>query len=144
MYRGHIWKIGLCNKKTKIYWTIKGLIILFIKLQFSIRCNQAFKPLRTSTCNIYLNIYLYLSLNPNGLQPYHLHYFRCICIISIHLMILNVHTIEVFIHLIKLSPGLRTCQAWRPLVYPFKGFCHSRYYPDVPKDEADIRTREKS
>ncbi len=25
-------KIGPCNKKTKIYQTIKGLIILFIKL----------------------------------------------------------------------------------------------------------------
>ena len=25
-------KVGLCNKKTKIYQIIKGLIILFIKL----------------------------------------------------------------------------------------------------------------
>ncbi len=30
---------------------------------FSIRCNQSFRPLRTSTSNIYLNF----SLNPNGL-----------------------------------------------------------------------------
>ncbi len=37
------------RRKTKIYQTIKGLIILFIKLQFSIRCNQAFKLLRTTT-----------------------------------------------------------------------------------------------
>ncbi len=36
------WTVGLYNKKTNIYQTIKGLIILFIKLQFSIRCNQAF------------------------------------------------------------------------------------------------------
>ena len=28
-------KLDLCNKKTKIYQTIKGLIILFIKPQFS-------------------------------------------------------------------------------------------------------------
>ena len=42
-------KIDLYNKKTKIYQTIKDLIILFIKLQFSIRCNQTFKPLYTST-----------------------------------------------------------------------------------------------
>ena len=28
-------KVGLYNKKTKIYQTIKGLIILFIKPQFS-------------------------------------------------------------------------------------------------------------
>ncbi len=55
-------KVDLCNKKTKIYRTIKGLIILFIKLQFSIKCNQAFRPLRISTSkhlpqplNIYLN-----------------------------------------------------------------------------------------
>ncbi len=44
-----MWKVGLYNKKTKIYQTIKGLIILFIKLQFSIRYNQAWRPLRTST-----------------------------------------------------------------------------------------------
>ncbi len=55
---------------TKIYRTIEGLIILFIKLQFSIRCNQAFRPLRTLTSNIYLNLNLNLSLNsqrPTGL-----------------------------------------------------------------------------
>ena len=59
-------KVSLLKKKTKIYWTIKGLIILFIKLQFfifSTRYNQAFKPLHTSTSNIYLN----LNLNPNSL-----------------------------------------------------------------------------
>ncbi len=36
MCKDHMWKvgqkIGLWNIKTKIYWTIKGLIILFIKL----------------------------------------------------------------------------------------------------------------
>ena len=32
-------KVGLCKMKTKIYQTIKGLIILFIKLQSSIRYN---------------------------------------------------------------------------------------------------------
>ncbi len=46
---GHVQKVGLYIKKTKICQTIKGLIILFIKLQFSIRCNQAFRSLRTST-----------------------------------------------------------------------------------------------
>ena len=71
--------------KTKIYQTIKGLIILFIKLQFSIRCNQVFRSLHTSTFNIYLNF----SLNLNGLVT---------CIISnafvsspIRLMIPDVH-----------------------------------------------------
>ena len=49
--------------KAKIYRTIKGLIILFIKLQFSNQVQQAFKPLHTSTFNLDLN----LSLNPNGL-----------------------------------------------------------------------------
>ena len=49
--------------KTKIYQTIKRLIILFIKLQFFTRCNELFRSLRTLTSNIYLN----LSLNPNGL-----------------------------------------------------------------------------
>ncbi len=59
--KSYVWK-----KKTKIYQTIKGLIILFIKFQFSIRCNQPFRPIA------YLNlqhqpqphiIYLNLSLN---------------------------------------------------------------------------------
>ncbi len=71
--RGHVQKVVLYNKKTKIYRTIKGLIILFIKLQFSIRCNQAFRSLRTSTFNIYLNIYF----NLNGLVIC----IICICII---------------------------------------------------------------
>ncbi len=71
--RGHVWKIDLYNKKTKIYQIIKGLIILFIKLQFSIRYNQAFRPLHTSTSNIYLNF----SLNLNGLV---------ICIIYIRII----------------------------------------------------------
>ena len=46
--------------KTKIYWTIKGLIILFIKFQFSVKCNQAFKLLHISTSNNYLNLNLNL------------------------------------------------------------------------------------
>ncbi len=84
-YRDHVQKVGLYNKKTKIYWTIKGLIILFIKLQFSIRYNQAFGHYVPQTPNIYLN----LSLNLNGFIT---------CIISnafvsslIYLMIPNVH-----------------------------------------------------
>ncbi len=85
----------MCNKKTKIYRTIKGLIILFIKLQFFIRCNQAFRPLRTSTSNIYFN----LSLNPNGLVT---------CIIPntfisspIYIMCPDGYITEVSMHLIK-------------------------------------------
>ncbi len=77
-------KVGLWNMKTKIYQTIKGLIILFIKLQFSNQVQQAFRLLRISTSNIDLN----LSLNSNGL---------IICIIPdafvsslIHFMILDV------------------------------------------------------
>ena len=73
-------KKSLWNKKTKIYQTIKGLIILFIKLEFSIKCNKIFKLLH--------NIYLNLSLNSNGFV---------ICIISntfvsspIRLMILDL------------------------------------------------------
>ena len=64
---------------------MKGLIILFIKLQFFIKSNQAFKLLCTSTFNIYINLYL----NPNSLVS---------CIIPdifvlspIHLMIPDVH-----------------------------------------------------
>ncbi len=78
-------KVGLWNMKTKIYQTIKGLIILFIKLQFSNQVQQAFRSLRTSISNINLN----LSLNLNGLVT---------CIISnvfvsspIRLMIPDVH-----------------------------------------------------
>ena len=79
------WKIGLFNKKIKIYQTIKDLIILFIKLQFSIRYNQALRSLCISTSNIYLN----LNLNPKGLV-------MCIILDAfvsslIYLMILDVH-----------------------------------------------------
>ncbi len=52
--------------KTKIYKTIKGLIILFIKLQFYNQVQQAFRPLRISTSNIKLN----LSFNLNGFITY--------------------------------------------------------------------------
>ena len=85
--------------KTKIYQIIKGLIILFIKLQFFIKYNQAFKPFCILTSNIYLN----LSLNPNGL---------IICIIPntyvsslIRFMILDVH-LQRFLYPIKSGPGL--------------------------------------
>ncbi len=100
MCKGHVRKISLCNKKTKIYQTIKGLIILIINLQFSIRCNQAFRPLRTSTFNVYLNIYLYLN---------------CLvtCIISdafvsssICLMTPNIHIAEISIYPIKVRSRL--------------------------------------
>ncbi len=133
-YRDHVQKVGLCNKKTKIYQTIKGLIVLFIKLQFSIRCNQAFRPLRTSTSNIYLN----LNLNLNGF---------IICIIPsafvsspIYFIIPDVH-LQKSLYPIKSGPGLRTYQAWRPLVYPPRGLHHSCHCLDVPEDEVDIRTR---
>ena len=48
-------KIGQLKVKTKIYQTIKGLIILFIKLQFSHQMEQAFRPLCISTSNFNLN-----------------------------------------------------------------------------------------
>ncbi len=118
------WKVGLCNKKTKIYRTIKGLIILFNKLQFSIRCNQAFKPLHTSTSNIYLN----LSLNLNGLVT---------CIIPIRLYHPDTphdsrRTLSRILYPFTTSgPGLRTCQAWGSLVYLPGGLCHFSQCPDV-------------
>ncbi len=59
-------KIGLWNMKTKIYQTIQGLIILFIKLQFSNQMQQAFRPLRILISNLDLN----LNLNSNGLVTY--------------------------------------------------------------------------
>ncbi len=120
------------------------MIILFIKLQFFIRCNQAFRLLRTSTSNIYLN----LSLNPNGLVtciiPDIFVSYRYTYIISIRLMISDMH-LQRSLHLIKSSPGLRNYQAWRPLVYPPRGLHLFRQYPDiVMEDEADVRTKEKS
>ena len=61
--------------KTKIDQTIKGLIILFIKLQFSIRCNQAFRPLHISNSK-------YLPQPQSQSQwSRHLHHTRYICII---------------------------------------------------------------
>ncbi len=62
MCGAYVWKIGQWNIKTKIYWTIKGLIILFIKLQFSNQMQQAYRLLHTLTSNLNLK----LSLNPNG------------------------------------------------------------------------------
>ncbi len=52
--------------KTKIYQTIKGLIILFIKLQFSNQLQQAFILFRISKSNLDLN----LSLNSDGFVTY--------------------------------------------------------------------------
>ncbi len=68
--------------KTKIYRTIKGLIILYIKLQFSNQVQQVFKLLYTLTSNINLN----LSLNFNDLVT-------CIILVlsPIRLMIPDVH-----------------------------------------------------
>ncbi len=64
-----IQKVGFWNIKTKIYQTIKGLIILFIKFQFYNQIQQAFWSLRTSNSNLDLK----LSLNSNSF---------IICIIS--------------------------------------------------------------
>ncbi len=95
-------KIGLYNKKTKIYQTIEGLIILFIKLQFSIGCNQAFRPLRTSISK-HLPQPQPRSQWPNGLVT---------CIIPntfvsslIRLMIPDVRIAEIFTsHQVKSRP----------------------------------------
>ncbi len=137
MYKGHVWKVGLYNKKTKIYWTIKGLIILFIKLQFSIKCNQAFRPFCTWTSNIYLK----LNLNPNSLIIY---IIPNIFVSLKYLMTPDVHITEVFIHLFKSDLGLHICQALRLLVYLLGGFRHSHYCFDVLEDQVNIRIREKS
>ena len=131
--------MGLCNKKTKIYQTIEGLIMLFIKLQFAIRYNQAFRLLRTLTFNIYLN----LSLNPNGFVTCII--FNAFVSSPIHLMIPDVHLQRSLCIQLESGPGLRIYQAWEPLVYPPKGFCHSHQCLDVVmKDEANVCIREKS
>ena len=111
---------------TKIYPTIKSLNILFIKLQFSITYNQAFRPLRTSSSNIYIN----LSLNPNGLVIF---IIANIFISSlIYLMIPDMHP-QRFLPPIKLGPGLQTYQAWGPLVYPPESLCYFCLYFNVHK-----------
>ncbi len=104
MCRDHVRKVGLCNKKTKIYQSIEGLIILFIKLQFSIRCNQAFRPLRTSTSQHL----------PQPQPQFQRSDGLVTCIIpdtfvsaSIRLMIPDVRTTEVSMYPIKSGPGLR-------------------------------------
>ncbi len=56
-------------------------------------------------------------------------------------MIPDVH-LQRSLHLIKLGPGLRTCQAWGPLVY-YQGFRHSCCF-EFPEDEADVCTKEKT
>ncbi len=129
-------KVGLCNNKTEIFRTIKSQIVLFIKLQFSIKCNQTLRLLHISNSNIYLK----LSVNPNGFVT---------CIISnafvsspICLMILDIYLLRS-LHLIKSGPGLYTCQAFGPLVYPLEGFCSSRHWPDIPDNKTDIRIKKK-
>ncbi len=62
----------------------------------------------------------------------------------IRFMTLDMYTAEVSIYSIKLSLGLRTCQAWGPLVYPLGGLCHSRHYFDIPENKANVCIREKS
>ncbi len=134
----------MCNKKTKIYQTIKGLIILFIKLQFSIKCNQAFRSLSISTSNIYLN----LSFNPNGfvtcIIPNAFVSSQYTCILSIRRMIPDVH-LQKSLHPIKSSPSLHTHQTWGSLVYLPEGLCYSCQCLDVVmEDKADVCTKEKS
>ncbi len=48
--------VGQLKIETKIYQTTEGLIILFIKLQFFHKVQQAFKSLRTSNSNLNLNL----------------------------------------------------------------------------------------
>ncbi len=67
-------KIGQLNIKTKIYPTIEGLIILFIKLQLSNQMYQAFRPLCTSTSNLDLKLSLNLIALSFVLSPIHLYY----------------------------------------------------------------------
>ncbi len=146
-YRGHVEKVDLCNKKTKIYQTIEGLIILFIKLQFSIRCNHAFRLLRTSTSKHLPqlpNIYLNLSLNPNGLMasllassPMHSYHPQ-------YASWFQTYTQQRSLYLIKSGSGLRTRQGWELLVYPPRDFCHSCHCFDIPEDKTDVRIKEKS
>ncbi len=146
-YRGHIWKVGLGMKKTQIYQTIEGLIILFIKLQFSIRCNQAFGPIA------YLNlqhltqpqiIYLNLSLNsqrPTGLVT---------CIILMHSYYPDTsHDSRRAPAEVSASDQVRSRPmyslglgaTWSATKEAFVIFIR---YSDFPEDEADVCTREKS
>ncbi len=124
------------NKKTRIYQTIKSLIILFIKLQFSIKCNQAFKLLHISMTNIFLN----LNLNPNGLITYIIPNIFVsswyICIIPICLMIPDIYLAEVSMHSIKSGLGLRIHQAWKSLVYLPKGLYHSSQCSDIHRRQS--------
>ncbi len=71
--------------KTKIYQTIKGLIILFIKLQFFNQVPQAFRSLYISTFNLDLNLSLNLNDFINCMIP------NTFVLSPIRLMILNVH-----------------------------------------------------
>ncbi len=131
-------KIGLYNKKTKIYQTIKGLIILFIKLQFSNQVQQAFRPLRTSTSNIYLNV----SLNPNDLITYIIP--NTFVSSPIHLIIPNVHQQKfLFIHTSQVQAYVlvRPEGHWSTYQEAFVILVHALTFIE---DKADVRTREKS
>ena len=109
--------------KTKIYQTIKGLIILFIKLQFSIRYNQAFRLLHTST-------FKYLSQpQPQFQWPCHLYHTQYICIIPDISHDSRRATVKVSAsNQVKLRPmclplGLEV------LVYRPGGLCHVQLKP---------------
>ncbi len=137
---GDKWKVGLWNMKTKIYQTIKGLIILFIKLQFFNQVQLAFRSLCTSVSNIYLN----LILNLNG-------FITCIIpntFVSspIRLITPDVHQQKsLYIQLSQVQAyilirfrlmyssglGLHTRQIWGPLVYPPGGLHHSSPCPHI-------------
>ncbi len=98
----------------------------------------------TQSPNIYLKLKLSTStsaLIPNGLLALSLASSWYIRTILIRLIIPDVH-LQRSLYLMKSGPGLRTRQAWGPLVY-YQGLCHS-CRSDFPEDEADVRTIEKS
>ena len=53
-----------------------------------------------------------------------------------------IYIIKVFMHPIKLSPGLYICQAWVPLIYILESLCHLVYI--LIDKAANIYIRKKS
>ncbi len=92
----------------------------------------------------YLNFQLLPQPQPQSQWPHHLHHPRCICIIPIRLMILDVHQ-QRFLYIqssqIQAYVLVRPGDHWSIHQEAFVILVNALMFIE---DEADVRTREKS
>ncbi len=79
------------------------------------------------------NIYLKLSLNPNGFDIFII--FDTFVSSPIRFMIPDM-PLQKFLYPIKSVLGSHTCQAWEPLVYPPRGFYYFSHCPNIHRRQS--------